>query len=165
MLDDRSSPDDGHSVGEARHWIHGFILQTIVYGINSVLFLMCVWVLGIHIIKGSCTNRFHKRHLLQNCILLAYVIGMFALSSIFMGHQGITVGNAWTRFLQGGSNPSSIIEQLFRERAPLQKVCGVIFVLVNWGTIGILVSIPRGSILDSTLTLKPSYGGVCFIGK
>ncbi|KXN88636.1 hypothetical protein AN958_06901 [Leucoagaricus sp. SymC.cos] len=123
-----------------RHWIHGFTLQTLIYGINIVLFLMSTWVLIIHILKGSTSNRFHRYHLFQNCILLVYVVVMFALSTVFMGHQGVMVRDAWFQFLapQGGQSSESIVAKTFADRA-MQRAGNAIFILVNWGTVGLLL--------------------------
>ncbi|KAJ3551595.1 hypothetical protein NP233_g13053 [Leucocoprinus birnbaumii] len=145
MVDDSIAPLDHGSILPAfRHWIHGFTLQTLVYGINLILFLMSLWVLIIHILKGSATNRFHRHHLLQNWILLLYIIGMFALSSVYMGHQGMMAEDTWSRFLNVSNNinnvPDNIVQQVFSDRAPLQRTCNAILVLVNWGAVGLLVS-------------------------
>ncbi|KAF5359686.1 hypothetical protein D9756_003081 [Leucocoprinus leucothites] len=144
MVDDFPSilQDQGSaSVPAFRHWVHGFTLQTLVYGINTILFLMSLWVLIIHILKGSTGNRFHRHHLLQNCILLIYVMGMFILSSVFMGHQGIMAEDTWTRFLSANSqsSPANVVQQVFSDRAPLQRACNAILNLVNWGTVSLLL--------------------------
>jgi hypothetical protein len=145
MVDDlRQSilPDHGReSIPAFQHWIKGFTLQTLVYGINVVLFVMTFWVLVIHILKGSTSHRFHRHHLLQNCILLVYVVVMFALSSVFMGHQGIIAGNTWSSLLDvnGSSNVADIVETAFEEQVALQRACNAILILVNWGTVALLV--------------------------
>lgn len=138
------------SVPAFRHWIHGFTLQTLVYGINVVLFLMSIWVLTIHILKASHT-RFHKHHLFQNYILLVYTTVMFALSSIFMGHQGIVAGDAWDKIFQGES-PEKMVWDLFHDRVPLRRACSAVLILINWGTVSILVSSINDSSLRHSLT-------------
>ncbi len=140
MASQLRSDHDPHVAAVFQHWIHGFALQTIIYGINVVLFLMSAWVLGIHVLKGLHTSRFHKNHLLQNSILLAYTIGMFALSTVYMGHQGLVTGDAWTRFIQGVDPAEKVPSLVSRDRAALSKACSAVSALINWGTVSILVS-------------------------
>ena len=123
-----------------RHWVSGFTLQTLVYGINIVLFLMSLWVLAIHILKGMPSNRFHRHHLFQNSILLVYVTGMFALSSVYMAYQGIMADDMWFRFLDMNGNTSDTIKHFFEDRISMQRTCNAILILVNWGTVSLLVS-------------------------
>lgn len=122
-----------------RHWVSGFTLQTLVYGINIVLFLMSLWVLAIHILKGVPSNRFHRHHLFQNSILLVYVTGMFALSSVYMAYQGIMADDMWFRFLDMNGNTSDTIKHFFEDRISMQRTCNAILILVNWGTVGLLL--------------------------
>ncbi|KAF9451900.1 hypothetical protein P691DRAFT_723139 [Macrolepiota fuliginosa MF-IS2] len=130
----------GPSLNQFRHYIYGFMLQALVYGINVVLFLMCIWVLGIHIFKALHCHRFHKLHLFQNYVLLLFVIGMFAFSSLILGHQGIIAGNAWAGFLEGhGGNTTDFLSKLFQDWFSLQTACNVVFRLINWGTVGIIL--------------------------
>lgn len=146
-----------------QYWIHGFAIQTIIYGINVVLFLMTTWVLGIHIFKGLRTNRFHRHHLLQNSILLSFTITIFAFSTVYMGHQGIVTADAWTRFLQG-ENRADVPNVVFKDRAALVTACSTVSVLVNWGTVSILVSTSR-PFPEFHSNDGASYGGVRFIGR
>lgn len=159
----RSLGDDLDPI-KFRYWIHGFALQTIIYGINLVLFLMSTWILGIHMFKGLRTNRFHKHHLLQNSILLAFTIGMFAFSTVYMGHQGIVTGDAWTRFLQGKGSVTDVPSLVLEDRAALSMACSAVSVLVNWGTVSILVS-TRRSFSEFYPNYETSYGGVRCIGR
>jgi len=125
-----------------RHWVSGFTLQTLVYGINIVLFLMLLWVLILHIQKGvpTPTNRFHRHHLFQNCILLVYITGMFALSSVYMAYQGIMTDDVWSRnLIVNGSTPDTP-EYPFAYPISIQRTCNAIFILVNWGTVSLFVS-------------------------
>lgn len=168
-------PDHGaESLPALRHWIHGFMLQTIIYGINVTLFLMSIWVLAIHISKGSCSNRvhhFHKHHRLQNCLLLLYTVVMFALSSVFMAHQGAMAEDAWLKFLDlNQDDPQNVTAQVvtaqvFEDRQSLQNACNTILVLVNWGTVSILVRIFPDFVFVLSTTSEFSYGVVSFTGK
>lgn len=146
-----------------RYWIHGFAIQTIIYGINVVLFLMTTWVLGLHIFKGLRTNRFHRHHLFQNSILLSFTITIFTFSTVYMGHQGIVTADAWTRFLQG-ENIADVPIVVFKDRAALVTACSAVSVLVNWGTVSILVSTSH-SFPEFHSNDEASYGGVRFIGR
>jgi hypothetical protein len=154
------------SVPAFRYWIHGFTLQTLVYGINVVLFLMSIWVLTIHIMKGS-THRFHKYHQFQNTILLLYVVGMFALSSVLMGHQGVVAGDAWSQFLnvQSGDSAEDVVQQVFDDQVPLRRACNAILVLVNWGTVALLVGPPAPDFARIESENSLSYGGAFFTGR
>lgn len=131
-----------------RHWIHGFMLQTIIYGINVVIFLMSTWVLSIHIIKGLYPEPFHKHHLLQNSCLLLYSVVMFALSSILMARQGEIAGYTWSMFLDlkiqddaaaMANTMQNIMKTAFGDPASFQRACSVTLVLVNWGAVGMLL--------------------------
>jgi len=123
-----------------RYWVSGFTLQTLVYGINIVLFLTLLWVLVLHILKGVPSNRFHRHHLFQNCILLVYITGMFALSSIYMAYQGIMTDDLWFRSLNVNDSTPGTSKHLFEDSIPILRTYNAIFILVNWGTASLFVS-------------------------
>ncbi|KXN88616.1 hypothetical protein AN958_06880 [Leucoagaricus sp. SymC.cos] len=144
---DTPFPNGPELLAQFHYWVYGFMLQSIIYGVNVILFLMSLWVLAIHLIKGSDTiHRFHKHHRLQNCLLLLFSVVMFALSTAFMAHQGIMASDTWTRFLNmdslGPSNTtaiSGVVSAILTGRPSLQKTCITVLVLVNWGATGILL--------------------------
>ncbi|KAJ3563328.1 hypothetical protein NP233_g9009 [Leucocoprinus birnbaumii] len=137
-----SFPPGFELVPAFRHWMHGYMLQTLFYGANAIIFFLSIWVLSIHIMKGLHirADRFHKHHLLQNALLLLYSIVMFGLSTVLMAHQTVMAGDAWFKFLDNVDTSARIIvEGVFGDRAGLQKACSTTLVLINWGTIGMLL--------------------------
>lgn len=141
-FNDLSLPPNGPgSLSSLQYWMEGFTLQTLVYGINIVLFLSTMWVLGIHIFKALAhTHKFHRLHLWQNYVLTVYTVVMFALSSIFMGRQGIMADGAWQSvFREEGID--GIAENIFSDDAAPRRVCHAALILINWGTVAILVSV------------------------
>ncbi|XP_006459079.1 hypothetical protein AGABI2DRAFT_116035 [Agaricus bisporus var. bisporus H97] len=139
-FNDLSLPPNGPgSLSSLQYWMEGFTLQTLVYGINIVLFLSTMWVLGIHIFKALAhTHKFHRLHLWQNYVLTVYTVVMFALSSIFMGRQGIMADGAWQSvFREEGID--GIAENIFSDDAAPRRVCHAALILINWGTVAILM--------------------------
>ena len=145
-----------------RYWVSGFTLQTLVYGINTALFLTLLCVLVLHILKGMSSNRFHRHHRFQNCILLVYMTGMFALSSVYMAYQGLMTDDMWFRYLSTSDTPKYI----FEGSIPIRRTCNAIFILVNWGTVSLFVSSYMNETSSGHSILKLfSYGVVCFITR
>jgi hypothetical protein len=130
-------PNGPGSILSLQHWMQGFTLQTLVYGVNLLLFSMTIWVLAIHILKASHTHKFHRQHLLQNYILTVYTIVMFAMASVYMGRQGLMADGAWhSVFSNGGIGGVAL--NIFRSHA---AICNALLVVINWGTVGILVRV------------------------
>lgn len=153
---------DSSHLPALRYWISGFTLQTLVYGINTVIFLTLLWVLILHILKGVPSNRFHRHHRFQNCIFLVYMTGMFALSSVYMAYQGLMIDVMWFRYLSTPDTPKDI----FEDSIPILRTCNAIFILVNWGTVSLFVSSYMNETSSGHLILKWfSYGVVCFITR
>jgi hypothetical protein len=141
MVNDFTLPDNGPgSIPSLQHWMQGFALQTLVYGINIVLFFMAIWVLAIHILKASHTHKFHRLHLLQNYTLMVYTMVMFALSSVYMGRQGLMADGAWHSVFRD-EGVEGVVENIFSSKAAPRRVCNAALVLINWGTVGILVRV------------------------
>jgi len=114
-----------------RFWIHGLLLQTIIYGINIVFFFMCIYALLIHIFKAVHSHHFHKQHLCQNSCLIVYTVVIFALATLVMTHQWTFIARVWYPPL--GYRPK------LDSPEAIQRACESALLLVNWGAISFLL--------------------------